>query len=101
MRLIASGVMLFGTLAACASNRADEVSETTKEATDTVVTSHRVVDTMEVRTDSTIAADTNIVADTTIAADTTVHADTTVAQDTSRIGGGDAGVVKVDTTSKQ
>ena len=103
MQKISVGIMLFLGVAACASNRADEISETTREATDTVVTRRQVVDTMlvttdtTVATDTTIAADTTIVADTTIAADTAVSADTTIAADTSRLG--DEGVISVDTTN--
>jgi hypothetical protein len=96
--MIPAGMMLFVSLAACASNRAEEVSETSKEATDTVVTSRRVVDTMLVRTDTTVAADTTIVADTTIAADTAIAVDTTIAADTTKIGE-DEGVISVDTTT--
>jgi hypothetical protein len=103
MRMFPAGVMLLFGMAACASNRAEEVSETTREGTDTVVTSRRVVDTMLVQTDTTIAADTTvaadttIVADTTIAADTAVSADTTIAADTTRLND-DEGVISVDTT---
>ena len=103
MRTISTGVLLIASLVACAGNRADEVSETTREGTDTVVTSKRVVDTLLVNsdttiaTDTTIAADTTIVADTTIAADTAVAADTTIAADTTKLG--DEGVISVDTTT--
>ena len=103
MRTIATGVLLLGSLVACAGNRADEVSETRREGTDTVVTSRRVVDTLLVNSDTTIAsdttvaADTTIVADTTIAADTAVTADTTIASDTTKIS--DDGVISVDTTT--
>ena len=102
MRTIPTGVLLVASLVACAGNRADEVSETTREGTDTVVTSRRVVDTMLVNsdttiaTDTTVAADTTIVADTTIAADTAVAADTTIAADTTRLNEGE---ISVDTTA--
>jgi hypothetical protein len=86
-------LLLFG-LAACAG-KSEEADETTRVATDTLVERREVVDTMIVRTDSTIAADTTITADTTVAVDTAIAADTSVAADTSRLGGG---VIDVDTT---
>ena len=95
MRTISTAVLLVASLVACAGNRADEVSETTREGTDTVVTSKRVVDTMLVNTDTTIATDTTVLADTTIAADTLVAADTTIAADTTKL---NEGVISVDTT---
>jgi hypothetical protein len=99
MRWIPEGVMLLMGLAACAGNRSEEVSETTRTATDTLVTSKRIVDTLVVKTDSTIATDTTIVADTTIAVDTSIAADTTVAADTTRVG--NEGVISVDTTKNR
>jgi hypothetical protein len=100
-----AGVMLLVGVAACASNRSEEGSETTQVATDTLLERKEVVDTMVVRKETTVAADTNIaadttiVADTTIAADTSVVADTSVAVDTNRVG--DEGVISVDTTSSR
>ena len=96
MRTISTGVLLVASLVACAGNRADEVSETTREGTDTVVTSRRVVDTMLVNTDTTIATDTTVAADTMIVADTMVAADTSIAADTTKLNEGE---VSVDTTS--
>ncbi len=103
MRMIPVGVVLLLGVAACATNRSEDASETTQVATDTLLERKEVVDTMVVRretrvaSDTTIAADTAIVADTTIAADTSVVADTSVAIDTTRVG--DEGVISVDTTS--
>ncbi len=101
-------------------DRSEEASETSRVATDTivtnkkvadtsfvmredtVVTSGQVADTSLVMVDTTIAADTIVAADTVISADTTVAADTTIAVDTTRIGGdrqGSTGVT-VDTTTR-
>jgi hypothetical protein len=40
--MIPEGVILLFALTACAKNQSEDVSETTKEATDTLVTSRRV-----------------------------------------------------------
>ncbi len=95
---LSSATLLLG-LVACASNRSEEASETSRVATDTVLTKRQVVDTSLVMTDTTIATDTMITADTTIAADTTFASDTTVAIDTTRLED-DRGVITVDTTSR-
>jgi hypothetical protein len=91
------GVLLFIGLAACGSRSEETKDESTRVATDTLVETRHVADTLVVRTDSTIAADTAIKADTTVLADTTVTADTTVQADTIHVG--DEGVIRVDTTS--
>jgi len=90
-----AGWLLLSGLAACAA-RSEESKETTKVATDTLVESKQVVDTMVVKSKTTVATDTAIHADTTIVADTNVTADTALKADTSRLGGG---VVKVDTST--
>lgn len=95
MRIVPGLLLLQVGLAACAARSEENQDESTRVATDTLVERRQVVDTMLVRTDSTIAQDTSITADTTIVADTSVTADTTIAADTSRIG--DQGVIKVDT----
>jgi hypothetical protein len=98
----ATRVLLLCGLAACAA-RSEESKETTKVATDTLVESKQVVDTMVVKRKSTIATDTAITADTTIVADTNVTADTALKADTSRLGGGVVNVdtVKVDSTTNR
>lgn len=96
MRILPGVLLLSIGLAACASRSEESKEESTRVSTDTLVEMKQVVDTIVVRTDSTIAADTAIHADTTIAVDTTIIADTTVAADTTRVGEG--GVISVDTT---
>ena len=80
MRILPGVLLLSIGLAACASRSEESREESTRVSTDTLVEMKQVVDTIVVRTDSTIAADTAIHADTTIAVDTTIIADTTVAR---------------------
>jgi hypothetical protein len=95
MRIFPGVLLLQIGLMACAARSEENQEESTRVATDTLVERREVVDTLLVRTDSTVAQDTSITADTTIVADTAVTADTTVASDTTRIG--DQGVIQVDT----
>jgi hypothetical protein len=74
MRMTPGHLGLLLGLVACASHSEKAKEEGTRVATDTLVETKRVVDTMVVRTDTTIASDTTHI--------------------------GDKGVVSVDTTKK-
>ena len=53
-------LILLAGLAACSTNSQKAEEESTKVATDTLVETKQVVDTMVVKKETTVAADTNI-----------------------------------------
>ena len=79
MKLVGSVLLLSG-LAACGGHKEETTKPSPKVATDTLVERKQVVDTMVVKTDTTIASDTSRVGggvsgvDTVRAGGDTVHA---------------------------
>jgi hypothetical protein len=77
MRMTPGHLGLLVGLLACAARSEESKEESTKVATDTLVETKQVVDTMVVRTDTTIASDTTHIGDQGVVSVDTTKVDST------------------------
>ena len=96
MKASFGSLIILAGLAACSTNSQKAGDESTKVATDTLVETKQVADTMVVKKETTVAADTDRQGGYHHRGRYLGYRDTTVAADTSHVG--DQGVIKVDTT---